>query len=740
MRFGKNRYRGPGTALRIALLSWMVTLTTLVFFVLLTLPYQKKAFLRNLESKANSVAVSLHDVSAGAAINDDFASVVGACQTMLAGDPDLDFLIVAKNDGFSLLFEPTGWRAEPKIGSYWLPNQRRVVSGITTVPLFQRRVFHFAQPFDYSGIQWGWIHVGLSLKDYDQSVSSLYRNTALLALACLVFGLVVSLIQARQLVRPILRLRHLVQRIADGDLSVRAETSSHDELGSLAESVNTMTEALLRRDHILESVRFAAQEFMQTARWEDAINPVLAKIGPAADASRAYLFENGTDAAGRLCMSQRHEWARQGISPQIDNPELQQLPYADSGFGRWCESLANNEIINGPVSEMSPGEREVLEPQDIRSLIIIPVFVEGDWWGFLGLDDCVQNRRWTDAEEDSLRAGADMLGATIARQRAQEALLEAKTTLEQRVQKRTQELQDQVAAKERALAELAAAQSSLLEMSHAAGMAEVATGVLHNVGNVLNSINVSCTLLMDQLRESRIGNVAKIAEMLANPKGGLSHFLTEDPHGQQLPVYLPSLATSLQEEQQLMFREAQSLHDRIDHIKEIVSMQQSYGRVSGVTETIAPEQLMEDALKLNAGALRQHGITVQRQYRSVPSFNVDKHKILQILLNLISNARHACSDGNGNDSEKIITLRIASTDDGRVRLEVADNGIGIPPENLTSIFQHGFTTRRSGHGFGLHAGALAARQLGGTLGAHSDGPGLGATFTLELPCDQGENT
>ncbi|WP_373498910.1 sensor histidine kinase, partial [Desulfococcus sp.] len=223
---------------------------------------------------------------------------------------------------------------------------------------------------------------------------------------------------------------------------------------------------------------------------------------------------------------------------------------------------------------------------------------------------------------------------------------------------------------------------------------------------------------------------------MAEPEGGLAHFLTEDPRGRQIPAYLASLAAVLQEEQEVVFREAESLHGRIEHIKEIVAMQQSYGRVSGVNETIPPERLMEDALKLNAGALARHEVRVERRYRPVPPITVDKHKVLQILLNLINNAKHACTEGGGG--EKTITLQIIDAGPERVRMSVADDGAGILSENLTRIFQHGFTTRRDGHGYGLHSGALAAHELGGSLTVHSGGPGAGATFTLELPCNPGD--
>ena len=128
-----------------------------------------------------------------------------------------------------------------------------------------------------------------------------------------------------------------------------------------------------------------------------------------------------------------------------------------------------------------------------------------------------------------------MLGATIARQRAQDALLTAKDTLELRVEERTRELQEQITAKEKAMEELAAAQSSLLEVSRAAGMAEVATGVLHNVGNVLNSVNVSCTLLIEKIAQSKVEGVSRMAELLAEQKDDLARFFAEDSQGNAGP-------------------------------------------------------------------------------------------------------------------------------------------------------------------------------------------------------------
>jgi C4-dicarboxylate-specific signal transduction histidine kinase len=188
-------------------------------------------------------------------------------------------------------------------------------------------------------------------------------------------------------------------------------------------------------------------------------------------------------------------------------------------------------------------------------------------------------------------------------------------------------------------------------------------------------------------------------------------------------------------EQAGILNEVKELTKNIDHIKEIVAMQQSYARVAGVMEVQSIPALVEDALRMHATALDRDHVRVVRQFDPIPDVLTDKHKVLQILVNLISNAKYALS--NSTATERLLTIGARMNGTGTVLVSVADNGIGIGPENLTRIFTHGFTTRKDGHGFGLHGGHLAAREMGGTLSAHSDGAGKGATFTLELPIKSG---
>ena len=321
------------------------------------------------------------------------------------------------------------------------------------------------------------------------------------------------------------------------------------------------------------------------------------------------------------------------------------------------------------------------------------------------------------------------------------ALRQSQDELEQRVEERTAELQQtnerlnqEIENRKRSQEELEATQQKVIEVSRQAGMAEVATGVLHNVGNVLNSVNVSVALVQEKLRKSKVSSLLKTAELLREHEPEMAAFLTGDPKGKLLPGFVIKLAAHLASERDEALGELVLLSQNLEHIKGIVAMQQTYARVCGVLEILPPAQLVEDALRMDEASLARQHIVVVREFAEVPPLAIDKHKALQILVNLIRNARHALA--NGTAAEKRLTIRIESSGPDRVRIVVHDNGEGISPENGTRIFQHGFTTKMDGHGFGLHSGALAAKEMGGSLNVHSEGLGMGATFILELPIDR----
>jgi len=299
-----------------------------------------------------------------------------------------------------------------------------------------------------------------------------------------------------------------------------------------------------------------------------------------------------------------------------------------------------------------------------------------------------------------------------------QALQTSNERLEERVQERTRELKE--------------AERELMDAARMAGMAEIATNVLHNVGNVLNSVNISAELVTRKLKNSKTLGLGKAVKMMNEHTDDLGRFITEDEKGKLLPRYFNELVESIGNEQALLVDELAQLTKSIDHIKEIVTTQQTYAGAARLVEPLHVTDLFEDALRMNSGALSRHHVTVIKDYQDTPTILGDKHRLLLILINLISNAKFAMSHIS-EPREMTLGLRILAP--GTLSFSVKDCGEGIAPENLARIFNHGFTTRKDGHGFGLHSCALAAVEMNGRLHVHSDGPGQGALFTLEIPLE-----
>lgn len=282
-------------------------------------------------------------------------------------------------------------------------------------------------------------------------------------------------------------------------------------------------------------------------------------------------------------------------------------------------------------------------------------------------------------------------------------------------------------------------QQQLLKAHRAAGMAEVAAGVLHNVGNVLNSVNVSTHAIAEQVKKSKIPAVARAAALMQQSVAMQPAMFDHDPKGRQLPHYLEQLAGVLCTEQSNMLGELDSLSRSVDHIKQIVASQQTYAKQAEVIETVDISRLIADALRITGLSPAPQGIELVTELNDCRTLRANQHRVLQILVNLLSNARKAVS--HQDIKTRRITIRLNAADaEGRpmVSIEVIDSGIGISAEQLPRIFQHGYTTSAEGHGFGLHASANDARQLGGSIRVASDGHLRGARFTLELPIGEEE--
>lgn len=286
------------------------------------------------------------------------------------------------------------------------------------------------------------------------------------------------------------------------------------------------------------------------------------------------------------------------------------------------------------------------------------------------------------------------------------------------------------------LSKLELSRAQVIENARAAGMSEIATGILHNVGNVLNSVGVAAGLVSEQLQSDQPQKLASVVALLEQHSGDLASFVSQDPRGQKLLPLLKALANALEQDRAKAQSEIQPLLEGLEHVRRLIDAQQEFATGRTVNERIELADEIQKAVHLSS-ANRGGNVPVEMLLESdLQRVLTDRHKLLQIILNLVQNARQAVDDAQSEDA---VRVRACQTD-GTVVIEVEDDGVGIAPDHLEKIFAHGFTTKSDGHGFGLHSASNAAAELGGTLSATSKGPGLGACFRLELPIQPEDST
>ena len=287
---------------------------------------------------------------------------------------------------------------------------------------------------------------------------------------------------------------------------------------------------------------------------------------------------------------------------------------------------------------------------------------------------------------------------------------------------------------DRMMDRLARSRAELVEAAHVAGRAEVATSVLHNVGNVLNTVSVSVGILGETTARSEVSSLRMVSDLLTAHAHQLGEFLTTDEKGRRLPAFLVELAPHLVEENEHTREELKTLAAAVEHIRQIIQAHQAYGQARAWLEDVDPALVGKQAVLFTGDSLEGHGIRVECAFAEVGKLRIDRNRTLQILTNLIMNAKQAIVEtGRGHGSICIEGALVSAADRTKLQIRVHDDGAGIPAENLTRIFAGGFTTHEGGHGIGLHGAANLAAEMGGSLAAASEGPGRGATFTLLLP-------
>lgn len=311
--------------------------------------------------------------------------------------------------------------------------------------------------------------------------------------------------------------------------------------------------------------------------------------------------------------------------------------------------------------------------------------------------------------------------------------------LEKEVARQTSELSGKNSELILVLKDLKQTRNELVEKAHKAGMADLATSVLHNVGNILNSVNVSASHITDIINESQLKNLQKANRLLREKRDNIDHFIQVDPKGKKLLDYYLELEEPIRKEHEQLTEQNQRLTEKINLIIDVVLAQQNYSKAGRLKETVSLQQMVEDTITLQASSFENHNLTIIKDYQPVAGVEVERSKLVHILVNLLKNAKESIQEQNPD--KKLITISIREdTVNSTVCLSISDTGTGIKKDQRSEIFTHGFTTKNTGHGFGLHSCANYMKEMGGKISVESEGRGKGATFTLWLPAKAESDT
>ena len=542
-------------------------------------------------------------------------------------------------------------------------------------------------------------------------------------------------------------------------------------------------EVLRRREAILEAVSAAAEELLRATPSEDVIDSTLAQLGRAADVSRAYIFENSL-GEGAVLMSQTHEWVAAGVTPQLDNPNLSGLPYPED----WGATLARDETINAHVRERPPAERAILEPQDIESILMVPIFAGGAWWGLLGFDECRVEREWSSAEIDALRAAAGILGAAFERRRTEAALRESEERFRQladnldecfwlslptgediyvspafekiwgRAYGDRQAYRDTVHPEDRervfAALDLMAHEPYDLEFRVVRPDGSVrwvhdrSFHVLDESGEVDRVAGIAADVTERKRAEEerrRLEEQARHSQKLESIgmlAGGIAHDFNN-----LLMGVLGNAELALLElpPGSLVRQRVEQVEKAAFRAAELTNQMLAYaGKARFVVEPVDLSQLVEEMAHLLSAAISKKAVLRFDLTTELPAVEADATQLRQVVMNLITNASDAIGERSG-----VITARTGVVDVDRsylartylsedlaegqyVYVEVADTGCGMDEETKARVFDPFFTTKFTGRGLGLASALGIVRAHGGAVRVESE-PGEGTTFRILLP-------
>ncbi len=290
-----------------------------------------------------------------------------------------------------------------------------------------------------------------------------------------------------------------------------------------------------------------------------------------------------------------------------------------------------------------------------------------------------------------------------------------------------EQLEDIVKDRTRKLKE---SQKEALDNAHKAGMADIATGTLHNVGNILNSVKTSAQIIAEVHESSAVRDFKKANSLLRENIDRIEEFILQNPKGIKLMQYYLKLEDEFSAGKIQIMEHVDRLTNKVNAIEEVIAAQQSYAGISALTEESDLSDIVEDALAMQSEPTKRDNIKVAKDFSNVPTVTIQRTKLVHVLINLIKNARESIVEAREN--ERDLAISINATKDS-ILLKLRDNGVGIARDNIDKIFSHGFTTKQGGHGFGLHSSANYMKEMGGNMWAESEGEGKGASFFLRFP-------
>ncbi len=415
------------------------------------------------------------------------------------------------------------------------------------------------------------------------------------------------------------------------------------------------------RDAVLQAVRKAATRFLADEDWGGSCNKLLRDVGKATGVSRVYIFEAHFDDDERLLFSQRYEWVAPGITPEIDNPELQNIPMNDAGYGRWLELLSRGQLVVGQVQDFPESERALLDAQSIKSILVVPIFTGNKWWGMMGFDECTAPRVWGVPESQALRTVASLLGlATERREAAREA----------------REKRDSLAHEARLIA-----------------MGEMASSVAHEINQPLSAISNYCETALAALDAG-------------------------------------------QQDHEILNRSLRGAASQAQRAGEIIRRLREFIRKGDTTRSsVDLNQLIRETISLVEHDARAHDIEILSDCEeTLPSVDICRIQIQQVLFNLLRNSLEAIRDRDAGGDRKIL-VRSIQPHEHLVRVEVRDTGPGLTPGQASWIFDPFETSKPQGMGLGLSISRTIMESHGGTL-AIDPGVSDGACFQVNLPCTE----